>query len=94
MCLSVILTEMAVLLEKNTSSQSCFRVLQKNAFVNMFQLLGSSSGKNVNPRDVAQTILEKLPETDFYDKVTTFERERWPGGGWGCGGGGGGEREN
>ena len=54
-------------------SHSCFRFLEKNNFVNVFQLLGSSSGKNVNPRDVAQTILEKLPETDFYDKVTTFE---------------------
>ena len=85
MCLSVILTVMAVLLEKNTSSHSCFRVLQKNTFVNVFQLLGSSSGKNVNPRDVAQTILEKLPETDFYEKVTTFEREREAGRGWGVG---------
>jgi hypothetical protein len=35
----------------------------------LFQLVGSATGTKVNPKDVAQAILDKLPQTDFCEKV-------------------------
>ena len=56
--------------------QLCYCRIMLVFVMHVFQLLGSSGGKKVNPRDVAQAIVEKLPETDFYDKVTNRERDR------------------
>ncbi|XP_076446688.1 arginine--tRNA ligase, cytoplasmic-like [Babylonia areolata] len=42
---------------------------QCNSAMSLAQQLGSSQGKKVNPREVAQAIVEKLPKADFYEKV-------------------------
>ncbi|CAL1526025.1 unnamed protein product, partial [Lymnaea stagnalis] len=42
---------------------------QCNSAMPIAQQLGALSGKKVNPRDVAQAIVAKLPETKFFEKV-------------------------
>ncbi|PVD34867.1 hypothetical protein C0Q70_06146 [Pomacea canaliculata] len=41
---------------------------QCNSAMSLAQLIGNSGGKKINPREVAQAIVDKLPETDFYEK--------------------------
>ncbi|KAL8617042.1 hypothetical protein ACOMHN_014213 [Nucella lapillus] len=42
---------------------------QCNSAMSLARQLGSVSGNKVNPREVADTIVSRLPETDFYEKV-------------------------
>nr|KAG5698870.1 hypothetical protein BaRGS_019722 [Batillaria attramentaria] len=42
---------------------------QCNSAMSLAQLIGTKTGKKVNPREVAQTIVDNLPGADFYEKV-------------------------